>query len=82
MNVDLGKRYEKIIEKAIHTGYAVTKAEVLRQALTEYDRLHDIEEIKVSKQDLLDIEKARREYKQGKYATEDIIDDILRKKKG
>ena len=43
MNINLGKHYEKIIRKAIQRGFAKTKIEVLRQALTLYDKILEAE---------------------------------------
>lgn len=38
MNVNLGAPYEAIIKKFIDLGYAGNRTEVIRQALSSYDR--------------------------------------------
>ena len=47
MNADLGVPYEAIMKKAIERGYAGNQTEVLRQALLNYERMIDEEEIKL-----------------------------------
>ena len=42
MNINLGTPYESIMEKIISRGYAGNQTEVVRQALTRYER--EIEE--------------------------------------
>ncbi len=45
MNVNLGTPYEAIIQKIIEREYAGNQTEVLRQALTVYERIIDEEEV-------------------------------------
>jgi Arc/MetJ-type ribon-helix-helix transcriptional regulator len=45
LNVNLGTPYEAIIEKIIKKGYAGNQTEVIRQALTAYERQIDEEEV-------------------------------------
>jgi len=45
MNVNLGAPYEALIERLIEKGYAGNQTEVIRQALTVYER--EIEENEV-----------------------------------
>ena len=45
LNVNLGAPYEAIIEKIIKKGYAGNQTEVIRQALTAYERQIDEEEV-------------------------------------
>lgn len=47
MNVDLGIPYETILKKAIEKGYAGNQTEVIRQALLNYERMIDEEEVKL-----------------------------------
>ncbi len=45
LNVNLGTPYEAIIEKIIKKGYAGNQTEVIRQALTLYERQIEEEEV-------------------------------------
>ena len=45
LNVNLGAPYEAIMEKIIKKGYAGNQTEVIRQALTAYERQIDEEEV-------------------------------------
>lgn len=47
LNVNLGTPYEAIIEKIIKKGYAGNQTEVIRQALTLYEREIDEEEVRL-----------------------------------
>lgn len=47
MNVNLGAPYEAIIKKVIDIGYAGNQTEVIRQALLEYDRKIEEEEVRL-----------------------------------
>jgi len=47
LNVNLGTPYEAIIEKIIKKGYAGNQTEVIRQALTLYEREIDEEEARL-----------------------------------
>jgi Arc/MetJ-type ribon-helix-helix transcriptional regulator len=47
LNVNLGPPYEAIIEKIIKKGYAGNQTEVIRQALTLYERDIDEEEVRL-----------------------------------
>lgn len=47
MNVNLGVPYEAIVDKIIEKGYAGNQTEVIRQALTEYERKIDEEEVRL-----------------------------------
>jgi len=47
LNVNLGTPYEAIIEKIIKKGYAGNQTEVIRQALTRYEREIDEEEVRL-----------------------------------
>jgi putative addiction module CopG family antidote len=47
LNVNLGPPYEAIIEKIIKKGYAGNQTEVIRQALTAYEREIDEEEVRL-----------------------------------
>ena len=45
VNVNLGTPYEAIMNKAIEKGYAGNQSEVIRQALLEYERKIEEEEV-------------------------------------
>ena len=45
LNVNLGTPYEAIMDKIIKKGYAGNQTEVIRQALTLYERRIDEEEV-------------------------------------
>jgi len=45
MNVNLGPPYEAAIKKIIEKGYAGNQTEVIRQAITAYERMLEEEEI-------------------------------------
>ncbi|MGC8850988.1 MAG: hypothetical protein ACP5O3_02030 [Candidatus Micrarchaeia archaeon] len=47
MNVNLGAPYEAIMQKVIEKGYAGNQTEVIRQALTAYEREIDEEEVRL-----------------------------------
>ena len=47
MNADLGVPYEAIFKKAIERGYAGNQTEVIRQALLNYERMIDEEEVRL-----------------------------------
>lgn len=47
LNVNLGTPYEAIIDKIIKKGYAGNQTEVIRQALTVYEREIDEEEARL-----------------------------------
>ncbi len=47
MNVNLGAPYEAIISKFIERGYAGNQTEVIRQALTVYERQVEEEEVRL-----------------------------------
>jgi Arc/MetJ-type ribon-helix-helix transcriptional regulator len=45
MNINLGEPYELIVRKIIERGYAGNQTEVIRQALLNYDRMIEEEEV-------------------------------------
>ena len=45
MNINLGAPYEALIKRIIERGYAGSQTEVIRQALTAYERMLEDEEI-------------------------------------
>lgn len=47
MNVNLGTPYESTIKRIIEKGYAGNQTEVIRQALTAYERLLEEEEVRL-----------------------------------
>jgi Arc/MetJ-type ribon-helix-helix transcriptional regulator len=47
INVNLGAPYEAIMQKVIEKGYAGNQTEVIRQALTAYEREIDEEEARL-----------------------------------
>ncbi|MFH1224706.1 MAG: hypothetical protein V1676_02790 [Candidatus Diapherotrites archaeon] len=63
MNVNLGIPYEAIVNKAIEKGYAGNQTEVIRQALLNYERQLDEEEVRLVNRG---IELEMREIREGK----------------
>ncbi len=47
MNVNLGAPYESAIQRIIEKGYAGNQTEVIRQAITAYDRMLEEEELRL-----------------------------------
>ena len=47
MNIKLGTPYEATMKKIIDKGYAGSQTEVIRQALTVYERIIDEEEVRL-----------------------------------
>jgi Arc/MetJ-type ribon-helix-helix transcriptional regulator len=47
MNVNLGVPYESIVNRIIEKGYAGNQTEVIRQALIEYERKIEEEEVRL-----------------------------------
>jgi Arc/MetJ-type ribon-helix-helix transcriptional regulator len=47
MNIKLGTPYEATMKKIIEKGYAGSQTEVIRQALTVYERMIDEEEVRL-----------------------------------
>ncbi len=47
MNINLGVPYEVAIKKIIEKGYAGNQTEVIRQALTAYERMLEEEELEL-----------------------------------
>ena len=47
MNIKLGTPYEATMKKIIDKGYAGSQTEVIRQALTAYERMIDEEEVRL-----------------------------------
>ena len=47
MNVNLGTPYEVTIQRIIEKGYAGNQTEVIRQAITAYERMLEEEEIRL-----------------------------------
>ena len=45
MNINLGAPYESAIKRLIEKGYAGNQTEVIRQALTAYERMLEEEEL-------------------------------------
>ncbi len=45
MNINLGTPYEAAIKKIIEKGYAGNQSEVIRQAITAYERMLEEEEL-------------------------------------
>jgi len=45
MNINLGTPYETAIKKIIEKGYAGNQSEVIRQAITAYERMLEEEEL-------------------------------------
>jgi len=69
MNVDLGVPYEAIMKKAIERGYAGNQTEVVRQALLNYERMIEEEEVKLVNKG---IEMEMQDIKEGKLKTKSI----------
>jgi len=66
MNVDLGVPYETILKKVIEKGYAGNQTEVIRQALLNYERMIEEEEVKLVNKG---IEQEMQDIKEGKVKT-------------
>ena len=66
MNVKLGTPYEAIVIKVVEKGYAASHTEVIRQALIEYERKLDEEEVQLVNRG---IELEMQEIRQGKTKT-------------
>ncbi len=47
MNINMGAPYEAIINRIIEGGYAGNQTEVIRQALREYERMLEEEEVRL-----------------------------------
>ena len=47
MNINLGTPYESIIENIMEKGYAGNQTEVIRQALTSYQKQLEVEELQL-----------------------------------
>ena len=77
LNVNLGTPYEAIIEKIIKKGYAGNQTEVIRQALTVYERQIDEEEVRLLNKA---IETKMAELESGKVKTKPLSE--LKKKYG
>lgn len=77
MNVNLGTPYEAIIQKLIERGYAGNQTEVVRQALVEYERKIDEEEVRLVNKG---IEFEMQEIKAGRIKTK--THEQIRKKFG
>ncbi|MBU2099881.1 MAG: hypothetical protein ABH850_06160 [Candidatus Micrarchaeota archaeon] len=69
MNVDLGVPYEAIMKKAIEKGYAGNQTEVVRQALLNYERMIEEEEVKLVNKG---VEMEMQDIKEGKLKTKSI----------
>jgi len=69
MNVDLGVPYETILKKAIEKGYAGNQTEVIRQALLNYERMIEEEEVKLVNKG---VEMEMQDIKEGKSKTKSI----------
>ncbi len=69
MNADLGVPYEVILKKAIERGYAGNQTEVIRQALLNYERMIDEEEVRLVNKG---IELEMQEIKEGKVKTKSL----------
>lgn len=75
MNVNLGEPYEIIVRKIIEMGYAGNQTEVIRQALLNYNRMIDEEEVKLVN---TGIALEMQEIREGKTKTKTL--DELKKK--
>ena len=56
MNINLGDYYEQKLEKILRMGVATNKTEALRQAIVNYERQLDEEELLCLKHGMEDIE--------------------------
>ncbi len=77
MNINLGAPYEAAIKKIIDKGYAGNQTEVIRQALTAYERmLEEEEQMLVHKA----VEQEMQEVRSGRAKTKSL--DEIEKKYG
>lgn len=77
MNINIGVPYETIIKKIIEKGYAGNQTEVIRQALLEYDRMLEEEEVRLVNKG---IELEMQEIRAGRLKTKNL--KRIRKKYG
>lgn len=75
VNVDLGIPYEAILKKAIERGYAGNQTEVIRQALLNYERAIDEEEVLLVNKG---IELEMQDIREGKVKTKSFA--VIKKK--
>ncbi len=77
MNVNLGEPYEAIIRRLIEKGYAGNQTEVIRQALSLYERSVEEEEVRLVNRG---VEMEMQEIRVGTVKTKSL--DALKKKYG
>ena len=75
MNINLGVPYEAIIRKIVENGYAGNQTEVIRQAILNYERVLEEEEVRLVNKG---IELEMQEIQSGKLKTKSLGD--IRKK--
>jgi len=68
MNVNLGTPYESTIKRIIEKGYAGNQTEVIRQAITAYERVLEEEEVRLVAK-AVEIEKAQMRSSKAKFYT-------------
>lgn len=65
INLKLTGVAEEIVDEMIKKGYAASKTEAIRIAILDYKH-HHLEGDRLTKEDLLDLQEALREHKEGK----------------
>lgn len=73
MNVNLGAPYERIIKKVIDRGYAGNKTEVIRQALLDFERKMEEEEVMLVHKAVQDEKRKIKEGKMKVYPMEEVL---------